>query len=574
MRTRSLLITLVLTVALAGGGCPNLPPTPGPDPVLPTWDAATYPWPMQGHDLRRTGRSTFNGPSTATPGAPGNWDYSAVGGAVINMQAVITSTGVYFGTWGVQRRDVGQTPEQWDKIDGRWYGLRTDGAAPGGVAELFAPLRPALNPAGYLRPGRAKLARDIFWCGAGNDYLVSFYNGTIEGTPCIDPTDGTQYVGRGDGRLFAIDPASGTVKWSFQTYNPQDPTDPDGGGEIVGGPLYGPGGIVYFGTFGVPWPGSAGDPGYESNAVYAVNTSGQLVWRYPASDKSLSNWLLASPALSLDGRTLYVATFAGDTAAPGELIALDLTQPAAATDAQRLRWKLTLKNAARLFSPNVWVRSLAVGVDGRIFCAGAEAHFGGLSPVFFAVDDRGDRGELAWGGAFVEPNGYPSNTGQFVAGLALKESGSTVERLYCSTSHLRAANGVGGLLFAVNPATGAVLATFDPALQPAPGVGGMTAPTLDAAGHIYVGIRGAHPALGSAAVNGRMYGLADAGSSFSVLWNFEDSGLLDWVPPAIGADGAVYFGSSDAFAPGGEINWYTFAETPANRTPKFYRIGG
>lgn len=570
MRHRMLLVLAAACLALGGMTCP--PTTP--PPVLPTWDGQKYPWPMFGHDVRRTSRSQFNGPTTATPGAPGNWTYTATGGAAINMQAVVTNTGVYFGTWGVLRRDLLQTPDVWDKSDGRWHGLRTDAGAPSGVSELFAPLEPALTPTGYLKAGRTKLARDIFWCGAANDYIVSFYNGTIEGTPCIDPTDGTQYVGRGDGRLFAINPATGTVKWSFTTFNPQDPTDPDGGGEVVGGPLYGPGGIIYFGTMGLPWPGSAADPGYESNAVYAVNTAGQMLWRYPAVDKSLSNWLLASPALSPDGRTLYVATFAGDTNKAGELLALDLTQPAASTDAQRLRWRLELKNPTRLFAPNVWIRTLAVDRNGRIYCGGAESHFLGLTPVFFAVDDRGNRGDLAWGGKFVEPNGYPSTAGQFVAGLAIKESANAVERLYCSTSHLRSGNGVGGLLFAVNPATGAILATFDPSIQPAPGVGGMTAPTIDAAGRVYAGIRGAHPTLFSGAVNGRMYGLTDNGASFSVLWNFEVDGLLDWVPPAIGADGAVYFGSSDDFAPGGEITWYNFGETPANRSPKFYRIGG
>ena len=572
MRHRILLALAAGFLVLGGMTCP--PSIPNPNlPVMPTWDSAKYPWPMFGHDVRRTSRSQFNGPTTATPGTPGNWVYTATGGAAINMQAVVTDAGVYFGTWGVLRREAGQTPDQWDKSDGRWYGLKTDAAAADGVSELFPPVRPALTPAGYLKAGRTKLARDVFWCGAGNEFIVSFYNGTIEGTPCVDPIDGTQYVGRGDGRLFAIDPATGAAKWSFQTYNPQDPTDPDGGGEIVGGPLVGPGNMVYFGTFGVPWPGSIGDPGYESNAVYAVSTSGQLAWRYPGAEKSLSNWLLAPPALSPDGRTLYLATFAGDTAAAGELLALDLTQPAGATDAQRLRWKLTLKNTSRLFSPNVWVRAIAVGVDGRIFCAGAESHLLGLTPVFFAVTDRGNRGELAWGGKFVEPNGYPSTAGQFVAGLALKESGNTVERLYCSTTHLRAGNGFGGLLFAVNPANGAIQATFDPATRPTPGIGGMTAPSVDGAGRVYVGIRGAHPTLFTSAVNGRMYGLTDNGASFGVLWDFEVAGQLDWVPPAIGADGAVYFGSTDAFTPGGEINWYSSAETPANRSPKFYRIG-
>lgn len=38
------------------------------------------------------------------------------------------------------------------------------------------------------------------------------------------------YVGRGDGKLYAIDENTGEIRWRYVTFNPDDPGDPDGGG--------------------------------------------------------------------------------------------------------------------------------------------------------------------------------------------------------------------------------------------------------------------------------------------------------------------------------------------------------
>ncbi len=554
--------------------CLAFPPPGGGEGAVPTWNATTFPWPMFGQNIRRTSQSQFNGPTSANPASSKNWSYTAVGGAAINMQPVIDANGAYFGTWGVLRKDVTKTPDQWDKSDGRVYGLKLAAQGSPAAQQLFAPLLPAATPVGYLFPGRAKLGRDQFWCGANNAYLVSFYNGTVEGTPCLDPDDGTIYVGRGDGRLYAINPQTGVVKWSFATFNPTLPADPDGGGEIIGGPVMGRNKILYFATAAAPWPGSQPDnPCYETNAVYAVDTAGKLVWRYPSAQASLSNWILTPPALSNDARTLYVGTFGIDLTTPGALLAFDLTQPANATDANRVKWGLDLRNPDRIGRPFVYARALAVGADDRIYCAGLEPHFLGSSPAVFAVLDRDNQGEFVWISPFTEPQGYPSSSGQFAAGIALKEGSASVQTLFVTTSHVRGLiNGLGGALFAIRPSDGAVLHAFDPATLPNPGVGGMTAPTIDVAGRVYAGIRGKHPAGNDPAVNGHMYGLFYNTIGFSLIWDYEVDGLLDWAAPAIGPNGGLYFGSTDRFTPGQEIEWFGPNDVPPNRSPKFYAV--
>jgi outer membrane protein assembly factor BamB len=539
----------------------------GPLPVA--WDPKQYPWPMYGRDPRRTSRSPFVGPKTATPTSPLNWTYDAPGAVLLNIQAVVTSQGVYFGGWGVQRRlNKSDAPNLWDKMDGRYYGLSLQGL------ELFPPLLPAVTPVGYLYAAQPKLGRDVFWVGAGNDFHLSFFNGTIEGTACVDPDTGVHYVGRGDGKLYAIDPLAGKVKWAFNTFDPVDPQDPEGGGEIIGGPVMAPDRLIYFGTAGLPWPGTLpDDPAYETNAVYAVNQAGKLVWRYPSKTASVDNFIFTPPALAPDGKTLYLGTYAGDTTAPGKLLAFDLTKPPAAPDDQRLKWSLELVNPDVAGKPSGYVFRIAVGIDGRIFLALAESPGGGAATAsLVAVNPNGT---FAWSPPFAHPQGYPAAT-QMGAGFALAETSTSVETVFFSTTHVGRANGDGGALFAIDPNSGSVMATFDPGKETPKGIGGMTAPTLDKSGTIYVGIRGKSSGVGLG-TNGRMYAVThQAGQGFKLLWQFEVDGQLDWVPPAIGNNGGLFFGSSVDFPLLLHGPWdnayHAPGVVPALTTPKVYAI--
>ena len=45
-------------------------------------------------------------------------------------------------------------------------------------------------------------------------------SGTIEATAAADAETGTLYFGRGDGRLYALDPERGELLWSYRTRAP------------------------------------------------------------------------------------------------------------------------------------------------------------------------------------------------------------------------------------------------------------------------------------------------------------------------------------------------------------------
>ncbi len=558
MRTIALVALMCLTACGSRRGSNGSGTPADPYPPMPVWDPALYPMPMAGNNVRRTSQSPFNGPASVSS----VWTYSAPGAYVLNIQAVVTANGLYFAGWGLPRRNSPATPDTWDKSDGRFYGVSLAGT------DLWPSFHP-LVPAGYLDPTRPMVSRDNYWL-PGTGYHVTYYNGTIEGSPCVDPVNGRLYFGRGDGKLHAIDPITGTVAWSFATFNPFDAGE-DTGGEIIGGPVVGPGGTIYFATAGLPHPGSASDPAYETNALYAVNSAGGLVWRYPAETARLDNFVVCPPALSPDGRTLYVGTFAGDATVPGKLLAIDLAQPATATDAQRLKWSVTLKNTLRAAQPSIWVRHIAVGSDGRIYVGGGEAQFGGTSTIVTAFNPDGS---FAWNPIYVEPQGYPAPS-HWVGGFAIRETGTPV--LYVSTTHMREWNQTGGQLIAMSPATGAILGTFDPSTLATPAVGSLTGPSIGANGTIYVGVRGLHPTSTSAAVNGRMVALTFNGSTFTPLWDYAVDGQLDWVTPSIGADGGLYFGSSDDRLNGSMIKnfldpWFDMTEIPPDTIPKFYGI--
>jgi outer membrane protein assembly factor BamB len=512
----------------------------------PRWDPKVYPWPMWAQNPRRTGQSPHAGPRKIGR----HWTYVATGGCAINFQPVLASEGVYFGTWGLLRREEKQTPDQWDKMDGKYYGLSPKDGRP-----LFEPLRPAHVPVGYKHPGRARLPRDRQWTGAQGEWLVSFYNGTIEGVTCIDPDDGTHYVGRGDGALFAIDPRAGKVKWVFRTFNPMDPADHDGGGEIIGGPVLGPKKIIYFGTVGMPFPDEAG---YETNAVYAVDSSGKLVWRFPSKEARLDNWVYTPPALSPDGRTLYFATYGGDLAICGKLYALDLQAP----EDKRMKWVMELRNEARPLKPNIHVRWIAVGPDGRVFCGGHALHFGGSAPVVFAVEDRGSSGAYAWNPAVVEPQGWPSKKGRTAGGLAIAESDGKARTLFFTTAFVGRVNGDGGALFALDPATGGILAEFEPG-----GPGGLTAPTLGSDGVVYFGLRGRSPP--GPAADGRVYAV-ELTDKFKTLWEQAVEGQIDWSAPTIG-HGALYLGTAAPFGLAQAL-FHKPSEVPRDTSPRFYGL--
>lgn len=499
-------------------------------------------WCMRSHDARRTGRSAVNGPRAGTD----VWTYTAEDGVVINIEPAADADGVFFGTWGVIRRSTDDR-RRWDKFDGRVYGLD-----PATGRELWRPLLPAFNPYAYRYDGREPGPQDR---PAGRGLHWNFYNGTVEGTPCLDHEAGRMYVGRGDGALYAIDRQRGSVDWVFSTLDPARPDDPEGGGEIVGGPLVTEDGKIIFATFAAPHrPDPPLRVRHETNAVYAVDREGDMLWRFPETG-TLEQVFNAPVALSVDGETVYAATSLPTRNEPCELLAIE-------ADTGKLRWRLELTRWGAV--------DIAVGIDGVVYIAGMEEGRRGSTPIAAAVTDRGDRGEVKWGPTQLE--GVRPQT-HWAGGIALLEAEGTVGMLYVSTTALRDVNSPGGKLHRLNPQTGETMASWDPANAEPACTGGLSDVSIDAQGIVYVGVRGRWDTLFERKmVNGRMYALVPRDDGFDVLWSHEVDGQIDWASPAIGPDGGLYFGSSDTLRGLGFIHAYAVGEDVPDADPVFYGI--
>jgi outer membrane protein assembly factor BamB len=476
-------------------------------------------WLLRGGDTRRTGRAHVNGPQRGEIA----WTYRAKGGVAINMEPTVTRDHVFFGTWGMIRK-YGTAPSSWDRFDGAIHGLERRTGRP-----LWEPVQPGVTAYAYSYSGRALTRRDR---SVGEGAHLSFYNGTVEGTAAVDASDGTLYFGRGDGNLYALDAEAGSVKWKFRTRDPLRSDDPESGGQIVGGPLVTPGGCVVFATYGGPVvPDPPALVRSETNAVYCVDRSGAPRWRQPETG-TLANPFLAPPALSVSGDRVYAMTQRIDTRHPAHLLALDAETGSAI-------WQMVFDDRGG--------QDLAVGSDGLIYVAGlVEADFG-RKPAAFAIRDHGDRGETVWTTAFLQKRPQALWAG----GVALYEEGAAVLDVYVSTTHSRGANARGGRLHRLDPASGALGASFEPLAADPRGSGGLTDVTLADDGALYVGTRGYRGGLLSRTVAARMYALRPDAGNFRVLWSIVVEGGIDWASPAIGPDGGLYFGST---APLGDLD--------------------
>ena len=508
-------------------------------------------WLMKAHDVRRTGQSLSNGPHAID--LQRSWTAEAPGAHTLNIGATVTAGGVFFGSWGLLRNDaMNRDGRFWDKSDGKLYGLDLNT----GTSLWGGPLDLDLNPRCYDDPARQKTGDDVFWCGAFNTLHVSFYNGTVEGQAAVDTSRNVLYLGRGDGKLFAIDPDAGRILWRYVTFNPQNPDDPDGGGEVISSPLLGPDGTIYFGTWG--------EGPYETNAFYAVNPDSTLQWRYPAST-SLTHRIFASPALSPDASTIYVSTFrADDGTLPSTLYAFHREPLASASDEARLKWALPLEHNGF----PVHTATLAVGSDGTIYVGGLLAQGFGV-PILLAVDDQGTRAVFTWATPYVELR----DGAQFVLGIALREVEGQTQRLYVTTANTSLFNAKEeGSLYAIEPATGAVMASYDPSDDIPEAIGGINSPAIGADGTIYFGVRGR---FGDDAVDGHYFAVtydADA-ARFDYVWNVEVEGHVEWSHPAIGPDGGLYAGTSSNDQ-GVRVITHAPGVIPPNTTPLFYGLKG
>lgn len=238
-----------------------------------------------------------------TPAGVKKWEYSTGAGSYIYSSPALGSDGtIYFGAgdgnfyalrpdgtlkWSYPAGDwIDSSPAlangliYYGSWDGNVYALRDDGDTAKEAWRFTAPApilsSPAIGRDGtvFIGANDGKLYALDGASGAKRwEYLVS---GTLESSPVVAP-DGTIYIGSSTGLLHAVLP-DGTRLWTH------DVTE-----QIVATPAVRADGTIIFG---------AGDA-----AVHAVRRDGTALWKFAAAD-----WVDSSPVVAPDG-TIYVGSF-------------------------------------------------------------------------------------------------------------------------------------------------------------------------------------------------------------------------------------------------------------------------
>ena len=473
----------------------------------------------RGADGRRTAQFDVVGPRSASPERLRS--VRIVDGMSLNVPVTVGDDGTVFGgTWGVLRMHGSDDRRDWEKLDGQVFAF-TPELTPA-WSEPFAPPR---VPYCYDHAGRT----DALRCPTGG--AGSWLSGTVEGRATLHGD--SLYVGRGDGALYALDARTGHERWRARTYNPADPADPDGGGEVIAEPWVSADGTVYFGSYGV-------GP-YETNALYAIAPDGTERWRYPSREPSADASFLAALATSPDGTRLYAAGFwrhGGDASSPfppsitpedgarssepGWLFAFDIARPAGSGD-ERLLWSAELRDSDGW---PVGATSLAVAADGTILVGGSSASLG-YHAVLLAFRDAGDAASPAW----PRTVSVAGDRAAYTMGLALREEAGVTTRVYATSGNN--SDVAGGKLLALAPADGAVVWALDP--ESVGAVGSVNGVALDRSGVAYVTARGRDGSGGQVlAVDG------DGALVFALPLDQP----IDLARPILGPRGDLYVGGS------------------------------
>ncbi|MFQ6057707.1 MAG: PQQ-binding-like beta-propeller repeat protein [Anaerolineae bacterium] len=445
--------------------------------------AAGPPWPTFGHDPQHTGRSEYNGPRNPVR----LWAYAVPRGRMMNFAPSVDADGtIYVGTWG----DISE-----GNAPGKLYALRPDGS----LKWLFDPGLPE-QPSQGQHP---------IW-------------GTIEASVAIDPLDGTLYFGRGDNKLYALNP-DGTKKWEFATFPTEPERLPELGGQVIGSPVQDEEGTIYFGT--IPYT-EAGVP-----ALWAVNRDGTERWHV-----EVEGAVWSSPAIGPDG-TVYFGSWDGNFYA-----VQDLGQGS-----------YRLKTPFRPAGPYTnWFMTPAIGPDGTIYATATEVR--GICQGrarLFALTDTGDAlvekwsitAENDWEQAF---NGVIASDGTLFVGSG---SGNNHQNV-CHPADQ-------GNLYRVTD-NGPGVAPRVELLYEAGGAVGVS--LIDADGIIYFSVRGDL----KAGKPGQVFAVYPDGSP---AWPapYQAAGEIWLGTPALGANGALYF----ADAPCADV----LNILPCDEAPALYALG-
>ncbi len=150
----------------------------------------------------------------------------------------------------------------------------------------------------------------------------------VDSSPAVS-VDGTIYFGCWNGKLYALNAATGAKKWEFSA-----------GTYILSSPAIGPDGTVYFG---------GGD-----SALHAVSPSGVAKWSYTTG----SLFVESSPAIAADGTVYFGAN-------DRYIYALD--------SSGALKWRVATEGQVS--------SSPAIGVDGTVYIGSLDNRLYAISPT-------------------------------------------------------------------------------------------------------------------------------------------------------------------------------------------------
>ena len=174
----------------------------------------------------------------------------------------------------------------------------------------------------------------------GRPLWHAFTPGYVVSSPAIG-SDGTVYVGSFDSKLYALNPSTGSPRWTFATSDhiySSPALDQDATGHTT---------AIYIGS--------------TDGSVYALSPSGRLLWRYDTGDPIRSSPVLGPAPAGTHGEILYVGS------SNGRLYALD-----AATGRRRWSFDTTPSDPA-LRDRNDLNASPALGTTG-VYIAGEHGY--------------------------------------------------------------------------------------------------------------------------------------------------------------------------------------------------------
>jgi len=420
------------------------------------------------------------------------WKYTPVGESdrIYASPAIGPDGTLYIATnKGILALDIsGATPTR------KWFHL---------VITLDIKSSPAVGSDGSIYVG----TRDNTLLSLNSNGTVKWISpglGDIRSSPIIGP-DGTIYIADSNaiiagGYLYAIDPANGHQKWSYQTGNVYDQS-----------PAVDSNGVVYIGC--------------ADNFVHAIDAGGSEIWRFPGQGGPFS-----SIAIGKNQTLYFVAT--GGSGYQGYLYAVGPPPPSSpiwpmfrhnsfhtgkspnmGPTTSNLKWSVDTGpfsvNPAGLFS------SPAIDASGTVY-------IGGNSLRAYYPD-----GTLKWE--------FNSESSPFMSSPAIGNNGI----IYAAE--------LVGRLYALDPTTGREITRC--------GITNLiySSPVIGPDGIIYFGSTN----VGS--ISGKVHAINPEPKPMPEIWTSTTIGPVS-SSPAIGLDGSIYVGSTDgvfyAFnSPDGSLKW-------------------